>query len=93
MHLLSTVLLRDSKSLLRYQSVNNFRNEQITGDCSTATEPDTYSWLVHIIYSRGLAWLPLLCSHSNSCLVSADYCGETNFALPRRMEHKYSNRK
>ena len=81
--------------------MNNFRNEQIAASCST-TAPDIDSWLVHIIYSRGLTWLPLFCFHLNSCrLVAADTedpatgccCGETNFALPRRMEHhRYSNR-
>ena len=76
--------------------MNDFRNEQIAASCST-TEHDIDSWLAHIIYSRGLKWLPLLCYRSNTHLVAskeaAGRCsGGTNFARPLRMERRYSNR-
>ena len=86
-------------SLLHFPSMNNFRNEQIAAGCSTAAEPDINSLLAHIIYSRGLTWLPLLCSHLNSYLVATDKeaatncCGETNFGRLHKMERKYLNRK
>jgi hypothetical protein len=97
--LLGTVLLRDFKSLLHFPFMNNFRNEQIATGCSTTVESDIDSWLAHIIYNLGLTWLPQLCSHSNSSLLTAgikaaaDCCGETNFALLHMMERRYSNRK
>lgn len=96
MRLLSTVLLQDSKSELHYPFMNNFRIEQIAASCST-TEPDIDSWLAHIIYNRGLTWLPLLCFRSNNHQVvskeaAGGCCSETNFARPLRMEHRYSNR-
>jgi len=86
-------------SLLHFPSMNNFLNEQIADGCSTAAEPDINSLLAHIIYSRGLTWLPLLCSHLNINLFATDTevatncCGETNFGRLHMMERKYLNRK
>lgn len=77
---------------------NLLRNEQIATDYSTIT-PGRDSWLVHIIYSLGPAWRPLLCFRLKdsppSTLATSiiDVDGETNSRHLRRMEHRCSNRR